>query len=94
MQERALPDDLDDLLPDFSGADPMATRQASGKVLNALAERVPTLIGGSADLAPSNMTYLDGRNVFSKEARDVSNVHFGVREHCMAGPINGMALHR
>lgn len=71
----------------------MATRSASGKVLNAIASSIPTLIGGSADLAPSNNTELKGYPAFSPEHREGRNFHFGVREHGMAGMLNGMAIY-
>ena len=71
----------------------MATRAASGKVLNALAARLPELIGGSADLAPSNNTWLQDSPAFSKKTPEGRNFHFGVREHGMAAVVNGMALH-
>ena len=70
-----------------------STREASGVVINRLAERIPNLMGGSADLAPSNKTNMDNREVFSHENYKGSNIHFGVREHAMAGILNGMALH-
>jgi len=72
---------------------PMATREASGLLINRLAEIIPNLIGGSADLAPSNKTKITGRGDFSPENRSGSNLHFGVREHAMAAISNGMALH-
>lgn len=71
----------------------MATRSSSGKVLNAIASSIPTLIGGSADLAPSNNTELKGYPAFSPEHREGRNFHFGVREHGMAGMLNGMAIY-
>ena len=70
-----------------------STREASGVVINRLAERIPNLMGGSADLAPSNKTNMDNREVFSSENYKGSNIHFGVREHAMAAILNGMALH-
>jgi transketolase len=92
--QRRLPDDWDADLPVFEPEDgAVATRSASGKTINALAPHLPTLIGGSADLAPSNNTLI-------KEAADQQvatpagrNFHFGVREHAMAAIGNGMALH-
>nr|WP_234122161.1 transketolase [Clostridium hydrogenum] len=72
---------------------PMATRQSSGIIINRLAKLVPNLIGGSADLAPSNKTHMDDRGDFSAEDRSGSNMHFGVREHAMAAIANGMYLH-
>ncbi len=89
-----LPDGWEEALPSFSPADgPMATRKASGIVLNALAAALPTLIGGSADLAPSNLTLLRGYDDFQKETPAGRNLRFGVREHAMGGILNGMALH-
>ena len=89
-----LPPGWDAALPVFKPEDgPMATRAASGKVLNAIAPRLPTLIGGSADLAPSTKTYLEGLGDFGAEDRLGRNLHFGVREHAMGGILNGMALH-
>ncbi len=70
-----------------------ATRNSSGEVLNRLAKYVPNLIGGSADLAPSNKSYMKNRGDFSKADRSGSNLHFGVREHAMAAIANGMAVH-
>ena len=70
----------------------MATRAASGKVINALAPILPELIGGSADLAPSNNTKIDNVPAFQKESPQGHNFHFGVREHAMGAALNGMAL--
>jgi transketolase len=79
-------------LPTFTEADSMATREASGKVLNALAPVMPNLLGGSADLGPSNNTHLKGYPSFT--AQEVGrNFHFGVREHGMGAILNGMSLH-
>jgi len=71
----------------------LATRQASGKTINAIAASLPTFIGGSADLAPSNNTYLNGYTAFSKDDRSGRNFHFGIREHAMASLMNGMAMY-
>jgi transketolase len=71
----------------------LATRAASGKVLNAIASSLPSLIGGSADLEPSNNTYLKEYKNFSAENRDGRNFHFGIREHGMASILNGMAVY-
>jgi transketolase len=80
-------------IPVFKPSDgPLATRQASGKVLNAIAPGLPTLIGGSADLAPSTDTLLKGVPDFQKGSYSGRNLHFGVREHAMGGILNGMAL--
>ena len=70
-----------------------ATRSSSGDVLNAVAELVPNLIGGSADLAPSTKTLMKNRGSFTTEDKTGSNLHFGVRELAMAGIANGLALH-
>ena len=81
-------------IPEFSVADgPIATRAASGKVLNAIAEKLPTLIGGSADLAPSNKTYMNAFAEFQKGAYHGRNIRFGVREHAMGAILSGMFLH-
>jgi len=76
-------------------ADPkgMASRAASGKVINDLAGQIPELIGGSADLAPSNKTWIDGSPAFSVEDYSGRNFYFGVRENGMGSIVNGMALH-
>ena len=80
-------------LPKFSAdAKGMATRAASGKVINALAPKLPELIGGSADLAPSNNTKIDGVPAFQKDSNAGRNFHFGVREHAMGAALNGMAV--
>jgi len=71
----------------------IATRSASGKVLNSIASSLPSLIGGSADLAPSNNTYLKEYKNFSFTERSGRNFHFGIREHGMAGILNGMTLY-
>jgi transketolase len=81
-------------LPAFTPKDgAMATRVASGKVLNALAPAIPELMGGSADLGPSTNTLLKGEGDFSAHDRLGRNLRFGVREHAMGGILNGMALH-
>ena len=89
-----LSSDWDKDLPVFQReSKPIATRDASGKVMNALANRVPELIGGSADLSPSTKTMLVGYGdmEFGKDLG--RNIHFGIREHAMGGIVNGMALH-
>ncbi|MBR4818679.1 MAG: transketolase [Clostridiales bacterium] len=72
---------------------PQASRALGGKVLNKLADRIPNLIGGSADLAPSNKSYMNDKGDFSRKDRSGRNMHFGVRELAMAGISNGMLLH-
>ncbi|MGH9444536.1 MAG: transketolase [Terriglobia bacterium] len=80
-------------IPAFLPSDgPLATRQASGKVLNAIAAELPTLIGGSADLNPSTDTYLKGLGDFQKGSYGGRNLHFGVREHAMGAIVNGLAI--
>ena len=89
-----LPAGWTDALPTFTpAAGPLATRGASGAVLNALAPVLPTLIGGSADLAPSNNTLLKGYDDIQRATPAGRNFHFGVREHNMGSVLNGMALH-
>ncbi len=89
-----LPEGWEAALPTFKPEDgPMATRAASGAVLNAIAPHLPTLLGGSADLAPSNNTYLKGYGDISGQDFGGRNLHFGVREHAMGSILNGMALH-
>ena len=65
---------------------------ASGKTINALAAILPELIGGSADLAPSNNTKIDGSPAFQKDSYEGRNFHFGVREHAMGSVVNGMSV--
>ena len=89
-----LPKDWDKDLPVFKPGDgPIATREAGGKAMNALAERVKTLVGGSADLAPSTKTLLAGQGDLGLGKNGGRNIHFGVREHAMGAMVNGMALH-
>ncbi len=89
-----LPSAWDKDLPSFE-PDPkgMATRVASGEVLNALAPHLPNLVGGSADLAPSNKTLIKGEKDFQARTSQGRNIRFGVREHAMGSILNGMALH-
>lgn len=89
-----LPDDWEKNLPVFNSGEKIATRKASGKTLNALAGFFPQLIGGSADLAPSTDTLLEGFNSFSPIQREGRNFHFGIREHAMGAILNGMAVNR
>jgi len=89
--EQGLPEGWQQHLPVFDlDAGPMATRKASGLVLNALAPHLPLLLGGSADLAPSNNTALEGEAAFRPGASG-RNIHFGVREHAMGAILNGLA---
>jgi transketolase len=93
LQAGELPADWDKELPEFP-ADPkgLATRESNGKVLNAVAQTVPWLLGGAADLAPSTKTLIAGGGDFAKGSYGARNFHFGVREHAMTGILNGMAL--
>ncbi len=95
MQRRELPAGWDRNLPVFP-ADPkgIAGREASGKVLNVLAQNIPWFMGGSADLAPSNKTALtfEGAGHFQADNYGGKNFHFGIREHAMAAVLNGMAI--
>src|SRR6266487_3936899 len=102
MARRKLPDGWADALPVFPAAKPMATRRASGAVLNALAPGLPELWGGSADLAESNNTTMEGEPSFIPERFQTKEfpgnaygrvLHFGVREHAMASILSGIALH-
>ena len=95
MQRRDLPAGWDQNLPVFP-ADPkgIAGRDASGKVLNVLAQNIPWFIGGSADLAPSNKTKLtfEGAGHFQPDSPGGKNLHYGIREHAMGAAVNGMSL--
>ena len=95
MQRRQLPDNWDKNLPVFP-PDPkgMATRESSGKVLNVLAQNIPWIVGGSADLAKSNKTQLifEGAGEFFPVHFEGRNIHFGVREHSMGAAVNGLTL--
>jgi len=89
-----LPEGWEKDLPQFP-TDPkgMATRTASGKVLNVLATRLPEIMGGSADLAPSTSTWMQNSTDFQPATPEGRNLHFGVREHAMAAIVNGLAYH-
>jgi len=88
-----LPANLDELIGDFEPDGAIATRSASGKILQDLAKAIPYLVGGSADLAPSNNTNLKGYGDIAAGAFNGRNLHFGVRELGMGAIINGMQLH-
>lgn len=93
LSKDQLPEGWTDKLPSFKPEDgKIATRQASGKVLNAIADALPTLIGGSADLAPSTETLLKKYQSFAPDNYSGRNFHFGIREHAMGSILNGMAL--
>lgn len=89
-----LPANWDADIPAFpTDAKGKATRVTSGMILNGIARNLPALMGGSADLAPSNKTMIDNEGAFQKDSADQRNIHFGVREHGMGSVLNGMALH-
>ncbi len=89
-----LPEGWDQGLPEFPADEKgVATRSASGKVLNALSSKVPELFGGSADLAPSTNTWMTNSPAFATDCLEGRNIHFGVREHGMGSVVNGMSYH-
>jgi transketolase len=88
-----LPEGWDSNLPVFPGTKPIATRAASGAGLDAIAPHLPALLGGSADLTPSNNTLPKGEHDLTREDFTGRYLHFGVREHGMGGILNGLALH-
>ncbi len=97
LADGSLPEGWDANLPDFADiAEPVATRVASGKVMNAIAPSLPFFVGGSADLAPSNETHLNAFGDVTPNNWDVNerNLHFGIREHSMAAVVNGIALNK
>jgi transketolase len=89
----SLPPGWDADLPSFADGKPIATRAAFGQALNAVAPKLPTLMGGSADLSPSNNTAIKGAHDFQKGAWDGRYLRFGVREHAMGAILSGLALH-
>jgi len=92
FHNRQWPEDWENAIPQFTPDDgPIATRAASGKVLEAIAPKLPSLLGGSADLAPSTKTFIKSLGVIKKDHCG-KNIHFGIREHAMGGILNGMAL--
>ena len=93
FQKLETPKDLESLLPAFDLAKPLATRSASHKIIQALAKAMPWLVGGSADLAPSTRTNMDGQGDVGPGSFAGRNFHFGIREHAMGSILNGMALH-
>ena len=91
--QNSVPQDLEQRLPTFDLATPVATRAASGTVIQVLAKAMPQLVGGSADLAPSTRTLIKDVESVGPGAFSGRNFHFGIREHGMAAIMNGMALH-
>jgi transketolase len=88
----SLPDGWERSLPKFDGVESKATRAYSGDVINAIADAVPQLLGGSADLKPSNNTYINSSADIQPGTYENRNVHYGIREHAMGAAMNGMAL--
>jgi len=102
VMQGKLPENIDSVIPSFEGGTSIATRAASGKVLNAFAAVMPELWGGSADLAESNLTTIDGARSFVPTEHSTAHwtgdphgrvLHFGIREHAMGAILNGIALH-
>lgn len=92
--DRKLPDNLTNKLPLFPvDSKGIASRKAFGDVLNATCASLSELLGGSADLAGSNNTFMSGQGIYSPESPEGRNIHYGVREHAMGAAMNGMALH-
>ncbi len=89
----ALPPGWDADLPKWKPGESLATRVASGKAINAIAKKVPWLLGGDADLSESTKTKIEGDADFDGQTGEGSNIHYGVREHAMAAIANGMAYH-
>jgi transketolase len=87
-----LPVDLDEILPKFKAGESVATRKASGNVLAAVMPNLPMMMGGSADLTPSNNTNWPGAKDFQKDARDGRYLRFGIREHAMGSILNGISV--
>lgn len=88
-----LPDGWEKSLPAFEGVASAATRAYSGEVINAIADAVPQLVGGSADLKPSNNTYINASGGLQAGAYENRNIHYGIREHAMGSAMNGMAFY-
>ncbi|MFM8329670.1 MAG: transketolase, partial [Actinomycetales bacterium] len=100
LRKNELPHNWQKALPHFENGKEMATRKASGEVINKLAEQFPEMLGGSADLAESNNTTIEGGGAFLPSSSKMQganpygrNIFFGIREHAMGAIINGMALH-
>ncbi|HEX5442764.1 MAG TPA: transketolase [Pirellulales bacterium] len=93
IERRELPEGWDKGFPNFAAdAKGLATRVSSGKIINAIAARVPWFVGGAGDLAPSTMTNMNGLGSFEPDSYQGRNLHFGIREHGMAAAVNGMTL--
>jgi transketolase len=92
-QAKYVPEDLAEKLPQFDPAKPLATRKAGGAILQVLNREIPALIGGSADLGPSNNTLIKDADSICAQSCAGPNIHFGIREHAMGAMLNGLALH-
>ena len=92
-QKGRIPSNLEQQMPEFDPAKPVATRNASGLIMQKLAKALPFFVGGAADLAPSTKTYIDGGGDIGPGSFKGVNFHFGIREHGMAAIMNGVAQH-
>ncbi len=92
ISNNELPENWEDSLPSFEGVESKATRVYSGEVINAIADDIPNMIGGSADLTGSNKTEIKSSKPFQPDSYEGRNLYFGVREHAMGSLMNGMAL--
>lgn len=92
IMNREMPKDWDCCIPNFEAATKISGRAASGKVLNAIADHIPFMIGGSADLSPSTLTNIKNAQSFEKNNYSGRNLHFGIREHAMGAIANGISL--
>jgi transketolase len=88
-----LPEGWESSLPNFDDVEAKATRAYSGEVINAIAEKIPQMIGGSADLTPSNNTFIKDSSNLEPGRYVYRNIHFGIREHAMGSTMNGMSLY-
>ncbi len=93
IMNNELPDSWEDSLPRFEGVEAKATRVYSGEVINAIADEIPNMLGGSADLAVSNKTDIKSSGAFQSESFEGRNIYYGIREHAMGSLMNGMALY-
>ena len=91
--KKEIPVDLESELLKTIKKDSIATRSASGEMMQVIAQRIPGFMGGSADLCPSTKTYIKSLPSIGRNKFDGRNIHFGVREHAMGGILNGMALY-
>jgi transketolase len=92
IQNREMPEGWDCCLPKFEAGAKVSGRAASAKVLNAIADHIPFMIGGSADLSPSTLTNIKSAESFQKDNYSGRNIHFGIREHAMGAILNGISL--